>query len=152
MAFLPGDFFVAADVEIGLVDFDGFEPGAVLLDEVEHDGCHLVVVRVRVRGRLDVGEVADVVLDGLRVVYSNPKRNNCISRSRIQIQIFAEQEGRSSHQICVYRQKYSSKAHIPGLKSLSVCQGLLVAARRPLLCGVSHYRAKIYFLNINCYR
>lgn len=33
--------------------------------------------------------------------------------------------------------------HVPGLKSLSVGQGLLVAARWPPLCGVFHYPAKI---------
>lgn len=81
VASLPRDFLVAADIEIWLVDLDGLQPGAVFLDEVEHDGCHFVVVGVRVGGWLDVGEVADVVLDGLRVVYSNPKRNKKLIKS-----------------------------------------------------------------------
>lgn len=69
---LPDDFFVTLNVEIGLIDFDGFEPGAVVLDEVEQGGRHVVLVGVHVGDRLHVGEVANMSFLRLRVIDANP--------------------------------------------------------------------------------
>jgi len=72
-------FILALHQKVRLILFDGLEPLAVLLNEVEDDGGGLVAILVGVRRRLAVGQVPDLgrqCVGLLLEIYANSENTN----------------------------------------------------------------------------
>lgn len=74
--YLLNDLWWALDQEVRVIEFEGFEPAAIILDEIEQDSRDFCSILVCVSGWLAVGQVALLGDQVLRKMDSNPNMTN----------------------------------------------------------------------------